>query len=340
METSDPHSTTPGVSGNEPGRILEKESLGEYLRKVRIGNRVDLQKMSKDTRLTLEYLNAIEKNELDKIPGETYRKIFIKNVAKYLELDPEEIYNRYLKESHGSAPQPISSTPVQHPIKPQEPAPAQPSTAVPGPATPAKSTKPLLVTLGIIFIILLIVLSQTEKNSASNFTSLTEQEADTSLMTDSDSTSVSNTPQPAGTAAAANRHADTAKMAQLTEAPIISPPPEITEDSTASPEKKRFSADKKGSIKMEVVCTKDSLYVYAWRLGRTWNNLMREGDSKVFASDSTVYFKLTPAANAQIRIAGKEITPEPPRGETVIRADSQGISYLPTKRWDTISRRH
>jgi cytoskeletal protein RodZ len=326
MDLMDQPEKDPRIADNATGGILEKESLGEYLRKVRIGNRVDLQKMAKDTRLHLEYLTAIEKNEFEKIPGETYRKIFVKSVAKYLELNPEEIYGRYLKESHVIEPQARSASP-------EIPATARPEPQEPkrsDPHAPSKTTRPLLITLGVIFIILLLVLSQS--NNKEQPSPSPAPPRDTAAVRPS-----AESAQTVQTGATAATKPDTQAP---TEAPALAaPPPEIGEDTSTAKKKKRFAAEKKGSIKIEVACSQDSVYAYVWRNRRFWYNLLNQGDSKIFASDSAMYFRFTPAANARLVSGGREYIPAPTRAEPVVRMDSSGITYLPASAWDALSKK-
>lgn len=69
--------------------------IGEELRKARERMKVSLQKVEEETNMRWRYLEALENEEWDKIPGEAYVKGFLRNYATYLGLDPEEMLLRY-----------------------------------------------------------------------------------------------------------------------------------------------------------------------------------------------------------------------------------------------------
>ncbi|AVX20671.1 protein RodZ, contains Xre-like HTH and DUF4115 domains [Carboxydocella sporoproducens DSM 16521] len=69
--------------------------IGEELRQARERMNLTLQKVEEETNMRWRYLEALEKEEWDKIPGEAYVKGFLRNYATYLGLDPDEILLRY-----------------------------------------------------------------------------------------------------------------------------------------------------------------------------------------------------------------------------------------------------
>lgn len=75
-----------------------REKLNEYLRRVRESKRITLEKMARDTKLNLDYLYALEEGDYRIIPAETYIRIYLRSVAKYLQIDPVDIVWRYQDE--------------------------------------------------------------------------------------------------------------------------------------------------------------------------------------------------------------------------------------------------
>ncbi len=76
--------------------------IGEYIKKNRIAKNLSFEKISKDTKIGIKYLKAIEEEDFDVFPGEVYAFGFLRNYARYLELNEEEILKaferKYTKE--------------------------------------------------------------------------------------------------------------------------------------------------------------------------------------------------------------------------------------------------
>lgn len=75
------------------GSILKE--IGEYLRKVREEKNISIKDIQEATKISLRYLEAIDRGDFNGIPGEVYRKGFIANYASALGLDPQEVLQRY-----------------------------------------------------------------------------------------------------------------------------------------------------------------------------------------------------------------------------------------------------
>jgi cytoskeletal protein RodZ len=71
------------------------ESLGVKLRTAREGKDLDFDQASKDTKIAIRYLQALENEDFSDFPGETYITGFLKNYGAYLDLDIQEILSLY-----------------------------------------------------------------------------------------------------------------------------------------------------------------------------------------------------------------------------------------------------
>lgn len=71
------------------------ESLGEYLRKQRQSKDLSLKEISEQTKIAINYLNYIEENHFEKIPGEVFIKGFLRSYACSVGLNEDEIIERY-----------------------------------------------------------------------------------------------------------------------------------------------------------------------------------------------------------------------------------------------------
>lgn len=78
-------------------------SLGAYLKSRREEKGLSLQKIQEDTKIRLKYLEAIEADHLEILPGEVYIRGFLKTYASAVGLNEEEVIARYERAflSHG-----------------------------------------------------------------------------------------------------------------------------------------------------------------------------------------------------------------------------------------------
>jgi cytoskeletal protein RodZ len=68
--------------------------IGEELKRIREEKGLSIYDVENQTKIKATFIDAIEKENFDKIPGRVYVKGFIKNYAKFLDLD----YTVYLQE--------------------------------------------------------------------------------------------------------------------------------------------------------------------------------------------------------------------------------------------------
>ena len=87
--------------------------IGETLRNAREAKRLTLKDVSKDTNIVVKYLEALENEEFDKFPSETYLLGFLRSYAEYLRLDADELIQAYKGYKIGE-----SSTPLEELTRP------------------------------------------------------------------------------------------------------------------------------------------------------------------------------------------------------------------------------
>jgi cytoskeleton protein RodZ len=66
-------------------------SIGEKLRHQRLQNRISLERVSLETKIGVRLLEAIEAGQFEKLPGGVFRRSFVLQYARALDLDPDEI---------------------------------------------------------------------------------------------------------------------------------------------------------------------------------------------------------------------------------------------------------
>jgi cytoskeletal protein RodZ len=75
------------------------ETFGQYLKRERESRSVSMEELSKGTRISLPFLEALEKDDFHFFPQREFISGFLKGYARYLGLNPEEVLRRYQIQS-------------------------------------------------------------------------------------------------------------------------------------------------------------------------------------------------------------------------------------------------
>jgi cytoskeletal protein RodZ len=71
----------------------KNKSIGGILRKQRISMNISIDKISKDLRINKIYIEAIENDDFNSVPGTPYVRVYVKTIAEYLSLDSTRLLN-------------------------------------------------------------------------------------------------------------------------------------------------------------------------------------------------------------------------------------------------------
>src|SRR5688572_20462713 len=71
-------------------------SFGENLRRERELRGVDLHEMAEATKISIRFLQALEQDRVDVLPGGIFPRAFVRQYAKYLGLDPERLVAEFV----------------------------------------------------------------------------------------------------------------------------------------------------------------------------------------------------------------------------------------------------
>lgn len=74
------------------------DTLSEKLVEIRTANKIDLDVLSDETKITKKYLVYLEEGRLEKMPAEIYVKGFLKKIADYYKVDVGEFLRLYKQE--------------------------------------------------------------------------------------------------------------------------------------------------------------------------------------------------------------------------------------------------
>jgi cytoskeleton protein RodZ len=77
------------------GNMIMSDGLGEFLRRERELRRISLDDVAERTKISRRYLEAIEEERYDRLPGETFVRGFIRSYAQSVGLDPADTLLMY-----------------------------------------------------------------------------------------------------------------------------------------------------------------------------------------------------------------------------------------------------
>ena len=92
--------------------MAEILSIGEMLKSRREERGLSLEKVFDETKITTEYLTALEDNSFDVFPNKVYARSFLRDYANFLALDSKELLFRLEQEYDFPAASPEDNTDV------------------------------------------------------------------------------------------------------------------------------------------------------------------------------------------------------------------------------------
>src|SRR5512140_3413262 len=85
----------PAMPENDPQSHSELASFGEELRREREIRGISLKEIADATKISKRFLEAIERNDHKTLPAPVFTRGFVREYARYLGLNAEEMVNRY-----------------------------------------------------------------------------------------------------------------------------------------------------------------------------------------------------------------------------------------------------
>ena len=94
-------------------------SFGENLRRERELRGVDLHEMAEATKISIRFLQALEQDRVDVLPGGIFPRAFVRQYGKYLGLDPERLVAEFVF-AYGGEPAAARAPSVVHGDSPRK----------------------------------------------------------------------------------------------------------------------------------------------------------------------------------------------------------------------------
>src|SRR5204863_5038586 len=85
----------PSMADEPQQRYAELASFGEELRREREIRGISLKEISDATKISKRFLEAIERNDHRTLPAPVFTRGFVREYARYLGLNSEDMVNRY-----------------------------------------------------------------------------------------------------------------------------------------------------------------------------------------------------------------------------------------------------
>ncbi len=89
-------------------------SFGEVLRQERELRGIELREVAEATKISVRFLQALETDRLDVLPGGIFPRAFVRQYAAYLGLDPDRTVNDFIY-AHGQGVAPAGAVGARHP---------------------------------------------------------------------------------------------------------------------------------------------------------------------------------------------------------------------------------
>jgi transcriptional regulator with XRE-family HTH domain len=91
------------------GKMIMADGLGEFLQRERELRHISLDDVAERTKISRRYLEAIEEERYDRLPGETFVRGFIRSYAQSIGLDPQDTLLIYNQSRIGQEVSPLST---------------------------------------------------------------------------------------------------------------------------------------------------------------------------------------------------------------------------------------
>ena len=83
--------------------MIDKElTVGQNLQRRREAKSIPVQHVAEVTRITLSNLQALERDEFYRLPAEFFARGFLRNYAKVVDLDPDEVIAAYRSQTEAN----------------------------------------------------------------------------------------------------------------------------------------------------------------------------------------------------------------------------------------------
>jgi cytoskeletal protein RodZ len=290
-----------------PQESSPKDRVGDVLRKERITRRITVETIAKDLKLNVKYIKALENNEYSGLPADPYVRVYLRSLAKYLALDPDEILRKFYDERGMGDELYVKdiSNKLEVRVKDRE-----------------KQKSPMLT----IAIVLIVILAA--------FTYVANKKGWISSVPGKDSFSGSATTDTLSATARDSIMDDSLYSGAPVQPADTSGIVEMS-DSTAS----AITAGPKGAdtnqmtLRLQVV--KDSVWINVFSDGKSWKNIIYAGQGRDFSATDSFNVNVGNLSMIKCSLNGKSLKVKG-GGVTTFKVTRSGAEVWPITKWNKV----
>jgi len=288
-----------------------KEKVGDILHKERVTRRITLETIAKDMKLNIKYIKAIEANSFTEIPADPYIRVYLRSIASYLSLDPEEILKKFFEEKGYSELEKEVSRSEKININLEKDKQKQSNAWV----------------FIVIIVMVLAVLSFVSKRMGWIATT-SEEPAPVAAVADSaaDTTSVSPADSPLVEQTMAE---DSVADSLYTEEEIKQEQDIIKKNAPL------MAALKKDTLKLVISATIDSVWVQVFYDNKSWKNFVRTKEPRYFSAKDSINIHVGNNSILKYTLNGKKL-PITGGSVRVFKIDRNGVEIWNMSKWKTV----
>lgn len=303
-------------------------SIGEALRRERLRRNLDLEQVAKETKISVKLLEAIEAEDFSKLPGGVFAKSFVRQYARLLGLDEDEIVAELQRSIQPPAPA------LETPEKLDATPPAIELPRVPDWGyTKSRSNSALPALAGVVVVMLICsgvyawwqrahrpeaVAPQTNDMTQANPPATAPQPPPVESP-QAAPTGQEPAPASAPPASGPGEQPQAAEQQPATQPPATQPPP------SGAP-----AAENAGSVHV-MITAQEPTWVSARSDGRVvYSGTLQTNEKKDLAAVDQVRLVVGNAGGINIELNGKPVPPLGPRGQVrVVQFSPGGVQIVP-----------
>jgi cytoskeleton protein RodZ len=280
-------------------------SLGETLRRERLKQNLDLNRVSSELKISSRLLDAIEQERFDRLPGGVFTRSFVRQYARYLRLDEDEISSELQRLL--DPPPAMPSSPNGKAVRPEEniPLPRMEGWNAVGDRGTAWSS--VLPRLGMVIVMMLACSAIYSWWQRARHPALERPSAPAIAQATAEPTQA--TPPVAAAETPAARPEEKQEVAAASETP--------GEKETPGAEVRPVAAEApvQGAIRVDITA-EEPVWVSARTDGKyVFSVTLNASESRSVAGDNSVVLRLGNAGGASISLNGKPIGAVGPKGQ-------------------------
>ncbi len=281
-------------------------SIGEMLRREREKRQISIETIAAKLRLNAKFIEALEQDRYELLPGDTYIRVYLRSLAQYLSLDSEDIFRRFFNERGLSGVDTLRK---------------DSSTKISLPALEERKKPGMVIPLVIVLVVVLAGLgfiARKHRLLSAHSSKTTVMVADSAGRS---AAALADTNKGTGGAADESSGA-VAESSRAVAAPAA--------DSLHQP-----MAGGSGPMKLQILVKHDSCRVRVYTDGKEWQKVMHRGGWITFFAQDSFNIFVSVSDAVTLTVDGKAISLPARTGASAIKVGRTGIVWWTLEKWES-----